>query len=369
MNGFLVPVKIIMGKGCVGEHARFFGSLGKRALLVTGRSSAKRNGSERDVRAALEKQNISCSVYDGVEANPSTRHAREAAERAVKEQADFVIGIGGGSALDAAKVAAILATNDINDEALFANAFSHAPLPIAAVPTTAGTGSEVTQYAILTNPLIQSKSTVSGEALYPKLAFLDAAYTETLSAETTIHTALDALSHSVESYLSNRATEASSAVALEGIGIVGRCLARMHSGKTVDFELREQLLYGSLLGGIAIAQTATTALHAMGYSLTYFKNVDHGRANGLLMAEYLNYIAVHDPEKVATVLGVLCLRDMDALSRMIDDLLGAKESITAGEAAKFAAIAMKARNIPFTLRVPSQEDLEGMLLRSLSRGQ
>jgi alcohol dehydrogenase class IV len=367
MMSFYVPTRIILGRGCIRAHSALFRTLGKRAIIVTGKRSAKMNGSERDVKKALEQHQVSFVIFDGVESNPSVLHCREAAELAKRESVDFVVGIGGGSPLDAAKVTAVLATNGIDDETLFSNAFSGSPLPVVAVPTTAGTGSEVTPYAIMTNNKIRSKSTVVNDAIFPKVAFLDAAYTESLPGSVTIHTALDALSHAVESYLSARATDISSFIALESMRVMGACLPHLRDSQAIDMKVRDKLLYASLLGGVAIAHTATTALHAMGYSLTYFKNIDHGRANGLLLGEYLKYIFTLDAGKVKTVVEALDFKNIEDLGDIIDELLGERETISEQEIDIFSSIAMKARNIPFTLRTPVKEELEAMLRRSLSQ--
>ena len=367
MMSFYLPTKIVIGRGCIKTHARFFSSLGKRAIIVTGKHSAKMSGAELDVQKALEEQQISSIIFDRVESNPSVRHCREAAELAEKERADFVVGIGGGSPLDAAKVAAILATNKIDDDDLFSNSFDNLPLPIAAVPTTAGTGSEVTPYSMMTNKKIQSKSTVVNDAIFPRVAFLDAAYTESLPRKVTVDTAMDALAHAVESYLSARATDMSRFVALESLRIMGECLPHLRAGSTIGPTVREKLLYASLLGGVAIAQTATTALHAVGYSLTYFKDIEHGRTSGLLLLEYLKFISRQDAERVKTAVKALGFKDVEALGDVIDDLLGERETISDQEIEDYSSIAMKARNIPFTLRTPVKEDLAAILRHSFSR--
>lgn len=361
---FYIPTKIIIGRNCIREHAVLFPALGTRALIVTGKRSAKMNGAERDVRRALEERSIPAVIFDRVESNPSTSVCRSAAELAREVKADLVIGIGGGSPLDAAKVAAVLATNRIDDETLFSNDFARKPLPVVAVPTTAGTGSEVTQYAMMTNDKVQSKSFVISDDIRPRVAFLDAAYTENLPLPATRNTALDALSHAMESYLSKRATEMSSFIALESIRRLGQHLPLLRNGANLDFNAREQLLTASLLAGIVIAQTGTTALHAMGYSLTYFRKIEHGRANGLLMGAYLQYLLPEHQEKVMTVLTTLGFKGIADLKALINDLLGDKEKISEQEINAFSAIAMKARNVPFTLKTPSQADLEGMFRRS-----
>jgi alcohol dehydrogenase class IV len=364
MTIFYIPTKIIIGRNCIQENTSLFSALGTRALIVTGKRSAKENGAEQDVRRALEERSIPAVIFDRVESNPSTSVAREAAELAREHKVDLVIGIGGGSPLDAAKVTAVLATNRIDDETLFTNAFAQKPLPVVAVPTTAGTGSEVTQYAMMTNDKVRSKSFVISDDIIPRVALLDAAYTENLPLQVTRNTALDALSHAVEGYLSKRATEMSCFIALESMRRLGRCLPMLKHCAGLDFNVREQLLTASLLAGIVIAQTGTTALHAMGYSLTYFKNIEHGRANGLLMGDYLQYLLPEHQEKVLTVLSTLGFSGIADLKALINDLLGDKEGISEEDIRSFSAIAMKARNIPFTLKSPSQADIEGMFRKS-----
>ena len=361
---FYLPTRIIFGRNCIRENASLFASLGTRALVVTGKRSAKANGAERDVRRALEERSIPAVIFDRVESNPSTAVARAAADLAREVKADLVIGIGGGSPLDAAKVAAVLATNRIDDETLFANAFTRKPLPVIAVPTTAGTGSEVTQYAMMTNDKVQSKSFVISDNIMPRVAFLDAAYTEDLPLPVTRNTALDALSHAMEGYLSKRATAMSSFIALESMACLGRNLPLLRRGDGLDFSSREQLLYASLLAGIVIAHTGTTMLHAMGYSLTYFKKIEHGRANGILMGDYLQFLLPEHEEKVMTVLRTLGFSTIAELKSLLDDLVGDREQLSEEEFRAFSAIAMKARNIPFTLKSPSPDDLEGMFRSS-----
>jgi len=361
---FYLPTKIIIGKDCIRENTPLFSAIGTRALIVTGKRSARTSGAEHDVRRALEERSIPTAIYDRVESDPSTTVARAAAEMAREHRADLVIGIGGGSPLDAAKAAAVLATNSIDDETLFANDFAQKPLPIIAVPTTAGTGSEVTPYAMMTNDKVQSKSFVISDDIIPRVAFIDATYTATLPLPVTRNTALDALSHAMEGYLSKRATEMSSFIALESMKGLGRCLPMLSHGASLDLAVREQLLYSSLLAGIVISQTGTTVLHAMGYSLTYFKKIEHGRANGLLMADYLHYLLPEHQEKVMTVLGTLGFSSIADLKALIGELVGSKERLSEKEIAAFSVIAMKARNMPFTLRAPSQADLEGMFRSS-----
>jgi len=170
---YYMPTKVIAGPGCVAANAGLFPKYGSRALVMTGRTSAKKNGSLKDVEAALSSQGIEHSLFDRGDSNPGIANCRAAAEAARDFRADFIVGIGGGSPLDAAKAAAILARNELTDAQVFGGEYPAGALPLVAIPTTAGTGSEVTQYAILTNDSIESKSSISSELIFPVLAFLD----------------------------------------------------------------------------------------------------------------------------------------------------------------------------------------------------
>lgn len=359
---FFMPTKVFLGKDCMIENAVQLKTLGKKAFIVTGKSSAKANGSLACVQAALEAGGIAYSVFDRILSNPSIELVREAAIEARGAGADFIIGIGGGSPMDAAKAIAILAANEIDDTVLFSGPYPQPVLPVVAVPTTAGTGSEVTQYSILTNDALQTKTSIANEAIFPQMAFLDASYTEHLPSHVTVNTAIDALSHAVEGYLSAKATNISDILAAESMTILGKCLKAL-DGK-VDFAVREQLLYASMLAGMVIAHTGTTALHSMGYSLTYFRDIDHGRANGLLMYEYLEFIAVEHGSRVDKMVSLMGMNSLEELKTCLDNLLGDKESISENEIKQFSAKAIQAKNILNTIRTSSQEDLAGIIERS-----
>jgi alcohol dehydrogenase class IV len=363
---YYMPTKVVAGRGCVKANAALFSRYGKRALVMTGKSSAKRNGSLRDVEEALASRGIDCAVFDRVESNPGIANCRDAARAARDERADFIVGIGGGSPLDAAKAAAILARNELADAEVFGGEYPKGALPVVAIPTTAGTGSEVTQYAILTNDAIESKSSISWEGIFPALAFLDAGYTATLDARVAANTAMDALSHAVEGCLSLRSDPWSRAVAYEALRIFGRALPELAKGRRED-DLRFDLLLASDMAGAVIAQTGTTIVHAMGYSLTYFKGIDHGRANGLLLGPYLEFINGEKPEAVREVLAALGWRDVAAFAGVLDSLLGEREEIGAAELEKFVGIAEKTKHVGYTARKVGAAEIKGLYEKGLRR--
>lgn len=361
---FFMPTKIYFGSECVLQYENEFSRWGKKAFIVTGRSSAKASGALADVSAALEKQGIQWETFAHIEENPTLEAVEEGGEAARRFKPDMVIAIGGGSPLDAAKAIAVLAVNPVKAQELFNGNFSTEPLPILAIPLTAGTGSEVTPYSVLTDISQQTKRSFADPAIFPKVAFLDARYTQTLSLDVTMNTAIDALSHAIEGFLSKRSTPMSDCLALEAIRYFSAAMGALKEGQ-FSLSDREALLYASLLGGMVIAQTATTAVHAMGYSLTYFHNVPHGRANGLLLGEYLRFNEPVVPEKTHSVLQALGVNTIDEFKQLMQRLLPNHETYTEQELQDFAVLAGKARNIVNTPRQPSVEDLKQMMRASL----
>lgn len=367
---FYMPTRVFMGYECIAKNCEAFKTLGKKALIVTGASSAKKNGSEHDVKAALDSVGISYLVFDKVMSNPTIACVYEGAKVAKENDVDFIIAIGGGSPMDAGKAIALLAAQDIDAANLFSGNYENKVLPMAFVPTTAGTGSEVTQYSILTNDEKQTKTSIASDLLFPALAFLDAKYMEYLSISTTINTALDALSHAVEGMLSVKASSVSNALAVKSIQLIMACVPDLLSvlnskSKTgLELSVREQMLHASFMAGMVIAQTGTTAVHAMGYSLTYFKDIDHGRANGLLLGEYLRIVEREQPELADRILKALSLSSVNDFREITDKLLGEKEDISTDEIQQFSKMAIQTKNIANCIVKPTEDDLKEIFILS-----
>ncbi|MFA5449131.1 MAG: iron-containing alcohol dehydrogenase family protein [Clostridia bacterium] len=340
---FYMPVKVISGKNCVVENAKEYSAFGKKALIVTGKHSAKASGALNDIIAGLESNGQGYALFDKSVPNPTIASVYEGADFAIKEGADFVIAIGGGSPMDTAKAIAVLAVNRLEESALFSGEYS-AALPMVFIPTTAGTGSEVTQYSVLTNDKIESKTSMASSVLFPKLALLDAQYTLSLSYNTTLNTAIDALSHSVEGMLSKRANAVSDALAEKSISMIRECMDALKAN-TLTFLHREKLLVASTLAGMVIAQTGTTAVHSLGYSLTYFKGADHGLANGYLLGAFLGFIEKHNPELAKSVLKPFGMASAQEFKSDMAELLGNMPALTADEIELYAEKAAKTRNV------------------------
>lgn len=245
---YLMPTKLFFGRGSIEQNSSELSAFGKTAMIVTGGNSAKLSGALSDICDVLDGQGIEYFIFDKVENNPSPKTVKAGGDAAKRAGADFIIGIGGGSPLDAAKAVAVLAVNDIDPLELYTNDFKNKPLPIIAVPTTAGTGSEVTPYSILTRDDLNTKMSFGNIDTFPKVAYLDSVYTESLPYHVTVNTAVDAFSHCLEGYLSRRSTPVSDVLASDGITIFGKCLESLIQ-REIDSDVRDNLLYMSMLGG------------------------------------------------------------------------------------------------------------------------
>lgn len=295
---FFVNTRLITGVDCVKNNAERLGSFGDRCLIVTGAASAKKCGALDDVTQALNSQGVYFEIYDKICQNPMVESCFEAGRLAFEMKADFVIGIGGGSPLDASKAIAVVAANpDISEEKLYAMDWENQPLPVVAVGTTAGTGSEVTSVAVITNSKGFKKS-FRNDLSYPFLSFGDPKYTLTLDDLFTRSTAVDALAHCVESFFSRSANDISKIYAVAGTRKLLKVFAKIaeNSVESLTLEDREELYNASVLGGLAIAVTGTALPHALGYFLTENYGIAHGTACAVFLNEFIDYNSVIMPE-------------------------------------------------------------------------
>ncbi|MEA1962432.1 MAG: iron-containing alcohol dehydrogenase family protein [Bacillota bacterium] len=352
------PTKVFFGRGVVQEQAMELQTLGSKALIVTGKGgSSRRNGALDDVCAALEKASIEWEIFDEVEANPSVGNVRRGSEIARSIKADFVIGVGGGSPIDAAKGIAIVRLNEISDEDLFNLNYGEV-LPIVAVPTTAGTGTEVTSASILTSDKFQTKIGIRSTSLIPKIAYLDPAYTSQMPWQITADTAVDAYSHAIESYLSFKNTPLSTLFSEKALHILGRELKVIAQKKELKSKNRDALMYGSYLAGMAISLTGVSIPHAIGYSLTYFKGLSHGQANGIVLPAWLEFnVKKSQSPRITTALKASSLQSVDELHYLMEILCGKPPVSTVEERNLFVEQSLQSKNMYNNIVIPQKEDV------------
>lgn len=294
---YLVPTDVHFGAGILRNFGEIAGKVGRKALVVTGRRSARASGALDRVVGALGD----AVVFDGVDENPTTDVCMAGGRLCREEGCDFVVGLGGGSAMDAAKGMAVMACNegDCRDY-LGVDRYRGGNLPVVAVPTTAGTGSEVTQYSVLVDGVEGSKRTLAGRGLFPVAAVVDPELMVSLPRGVTVHTGLDALSQGMEGLVSKRSTVLGDLLGLEVCRLVGRWLVRA-ADVPGDLEARSWLAYAAMLSGCVIAQSGTTLVHGMGYWFTLHYGTAHGLANALLLPPVFRYNAGYLPGKVGAI--------------------------------------------------------------------
>lgn len=313
---FYLPTKIYSENNCVQAHGSELAALGSHALIVTGKNSSKANGALDDVITALKQHLTAYTIFDEVEENPSVETVMAARELGVSRNADFVIGIGGGSALDAAKAAALMIKNSDSSWDLMYMLQPESALPVAAVPTTCGTGSEVTGVAVLTRHDLKTKVSMKHK-VFPAIALIDGKYLMTAPRKIIVNTAVDALAHLIESGANNIRDTYCDMSIFAGLREWAECRPYIDGNEELDVNAAQKLMNASTLAGISIAQTGTTIPHALSYMLTYEAGIPHGAAVGAFQSRYLKYT---DLKRQAAILGALGFRNTEELGEYIAEL-------------------------------------------------
>ena len=283
---FFMPTRLFTGDDCIYQHRDELSALGGRCLVVTGHTSAKASGALDDVCRALEGCGATSVIWDGVTEDPPLVACREAGRVAADAGARFILGVGGGSALDAANP-------ELDEDGFYAKAWETQPLPIALVGTTAGTGSEVTKVSVLTDSRGR-KHSIHDDRLYAAVAFGDSRHTHTCSRAVTLSCGVDVIAHATESYFSRKADQISRACAVRAIRLAYEPLATAAAFEELSPAQREALYDASILGGLAINTTGTCFPHNVGYYLTENYHVPHGFACAVFLPEMLKQVRAYD---------------------------------------------------------------------------
>lgn len=360
MLTYYMPTKVIECENVVKENKELFTEFGKKALIVTGRNSSKINGALDDVTGVLNDLGIGYEIFDRVVENPPVDNVVEGAEAGAG--CDFIIGIGGGSPIDAAKAVGVLMVNGTEDaynKLMVSKGLKS--VPIIAIPTTAGTGTETTPYAILTDHKLKTKRNYSAR-VFPVYALMDVKYFAFMPKHIRNNTCIDALTHLIESYMTVNATPYCEYIALEGIRMWGTVKETLKDD-VMSTEAMAVFMRASTLAGMAISQTGTSLPHGMGYPLTYYNGIAHGMANGLVMKAYLEMCK--DTKKVENIHKGLGFDSLKAFGVFIQELIGTLD-ITEDEIKQYsddmAANTAKLKNHP---DVVTAEDIQLIYKKSV----
>ncbi|PAB58517.1 iron-containing alcohol dehydrogenase [Anaeromicrobium sediminis] len=289
---FSIPTDVIFGCGSLNRLSKVGKRIGKKALLVTGKSSMRKTGILDRVVKLLNEGSVEVVVNEGVDPNPKTNYINDMVTLAKEEKCDFVIGLGGGSSMDAAKaIALVVANGGIIEDYLPGGERANmrgikGALPIVAISTTAGTGSEVTMFSVITNPITKEKPGIGHRCLYPKVSIVDPELMVSVPKSITKNTGIDVLFHAIEAYISKGATPFTDMYAKEAISLVLNNLHKVLEDGT-NIEAREKMAWANTLAGIAITHGGTIGIHGMGHPVSGHTNSAHGATLATLGVAFL----------------------------------------------------------------------------------
>ncbi|MBN9897866.1 iron-containing alcohol dehydrogenase [Bacillus thuringiensis] len=301
VSEFWMPKSVLYGRNSLEKLGEQSKKLGKRAFIVTDTIMEKLGYIEKCIQQ-LNKKGITVSTYNKVDAEPTNVHVLEALSLCKEEKCDFIIGIGGGSCIDAAKAVAVLYTNggEVEDYVQKDIEIENNPLPLIAIPTTSGTGSEVTSVAVITNKKTDVKMMMKHLSFIPKVAIIDPVLTSSLPPEITAATGIDALCHAIEAYISKFSQPLTDVLALSAIESIMKYL-RIAYEDGRNMEAREAMMIASLQAGIAFSNASVTLVHGMSRPVGALFHVPHGISNAILLPTVLEFTKTSAVKRLAKI--------------------------------------------------------------------
>lgn len=380
MNDFMfsIPQTIQFGKGSIQSLPGCIRKLGGEKILLISDRGLERAGAVDQVKNILDKEGLSHCEFLDVLPNPTIETVNEAVVAFAESKADVIVALGGGSPMDVAKAVAVLAKHggSITDYE-GAHKVPGKIIPMIAIPTTAGTGSEVTAFAVITDTSRNYKLTVFSYELIPTYALLDLELIVSLPATIASSTGMDALTHAIEAYLSKAASPFSDAMAEKAMQLIGRNIRRFVADRS-DEEAAGNMMMASTFAGIAFAWARLGNVHAMAHPLGGFYNVPHGIANAILLPHVLEYNAISDLGKYEKIYHSLKDKRVEAfdpmmlvseIRKMLKDLRIPENlsmvGVTKEYISEMAEDAMKSGNIAVNPRQSTKQDLEVLYRKAL----
>lgn len=374
---FIVPGQIINGAGALNMAESSLAQLGKKAMIVTDKVMIELGNCEK-LENALKNQGIEYIIYSEIIGEPTDKMVEEGLALYKAQNCDFLIALGGGSPIDAMKAIASLTLNGGSIAGYMGKEIAVEMPPIVAIPTTAGTGSEATQFTIITDTRNNVKMLLKGKVLMPRLAVIDPQFTMTAPPKITAATGLDALCHAIEAYTSRKSQEMSDTFALSAVKRIFRYLPKaFHNGQ--DEEARVQMSVAALEAGIAFNNASVTLIHGMSRPIGALFHVAHGLSNAMLMKECLSFalegayerfaalgqaIGAAGAEDSSQVAGEKFLAAVIALTEELEtptlEEYGISKEAFFQTIPKMAQDAMTSGSPQNTLREVTQEDIEKM---------
>ena len=322
MSHFVVPNHIIVGNGVLNEAAPILKKMGNKAFIVTGKHVAVSDMMKKLI-SLLDENDIRYVVFDGIIGEPDDVMIENGVDLLKNSDCDFIIGIGGGSPLDSAKAIAAMAVNGGSISDYNGKEISGEILPLAAIPTTAGTGSEATKFTVITDSQKGIKMLLKGDVLVPKLAIVDSKFTVSSPKSVTAATGLDALTHAVEAYTSKKAFSMTDTLAVSAVKRIMKYLPAAYKDGS-DEKARYEMSVASYEAGICINNSTVTLVHGMSRPIGALFHVAHGISNAMLLTKCLAFALDGAYEKFAN-LG----REIGAATAEDDDKTASEKFIEA----------------------------------------
>jgi len=386
---FMTATRIVYGLDSLKRLGEETARLGRHALLMTGQGSARRSGALDQATSILRAAGLAVTLYEGVEPDPTFATVNAAADLARREGCDVIVGLGGGSAVDAGKAVAGIARwpYPVDDYYYTDRVLPGKGLPFVAVPTTAGTGAEVTKNAVLSDPARALKQSLRGDYLLADVALVDPALTVSMPPDVTASTGGDALTQAIESYVSKNASPLTDALATQAIRLIGRSLQRAYHHGT-DLAARTDVALGSLLAGMALTNARLGAVHGLAHPLGVRFGLPHGLVCALLLPYEMAYnlrgdyplaeVTRRKYAHVAELLGldVTGLSPLQAGERATDYVFKLNRElgldrrlrefgVTEADLPILAAESLPSGSLKANPRPPTQEEMEELLRRAL----
>lgn len=370
---FIMPEEVLVGPGSARKVGKEAAELGDKALLVTDKGIIDLN-LHNSILRSLEKENIEIHIFDQVKSDPDDSIIMNGVKFAKEKNVDFIIGLGGGSSLDAAKAISFMIKNPLPiSQYEGSDKIKSKGLPLIAVATTAGTGSEVSASTVVTDSTKNKKMVISSKYLVPQIAVIDARLTVDLPASITAATGVDVLVHAVEAYLSKDSMTISRALADHSIKYVMENLAQA-VGNGKDIEARHRMCIASLMAGMAFSNVGLGVCHATAHQLGTTYNIPHGVANAIMLPSVLRFNELVSKKQIAELAypvgakidGLTTREAAEAVIKEIELLisdLGLPQTISeiGGKKEDFKSMAENALDDPTLTTNPRQADLEAII--------
>lgn len=377
-----VPTQIEFGNGIIAKLPEYVRSLKASRAIVVGDPGIERAGLVDKIKTILMSDGIDTISFTDVESDPATRSVDEGTALGKAHQADIVIGVGGGSALDTAKAIGLMLTNTGNiRDYVGIDIVPLAGAPVIAVPTTAGTGSELTIWSVLSDKVQKVKISVGSSLNCAKIALLDPELTLSLPSGLTATTGMDALTHALESYVNTATQPISEAMSEQAMTLIAKSLrAAVNDGN--NLEARGDMLLASTIAAMAFNNTRLGLVHAFAMPLGAKFGIPHGLVNAIMLPEVMRFNHLSNAKKFARIAEIFgedvsnlsveeaALRSVDAINKLKADVgINAKLSnfgVTPDHFDEIVNEALQSGNVPVNPRQPTHDDMRSLLQAELN---